>query len=229
MSISETVEPLHTKSIIDIHKGIKNTFDIFEKEAATRGNCEDMLKRLELQLTCLNLFTLEGDDAESRDELVKQVTATIETLKTGINRKQTEQEWWDSKEVIDANQKSVKYDTSTPTGYLLSGKEVFEKMSLVQFAESGYCKVMELKGWGDHYEVVEMFNEIYPRMGMSRLKSIHHESRIRMAENFKKDCMNKHVPYNRSLCEKYGMMYIGDTATATISVNQAQQQEEQQA
>jgi len=223
-----TEKPLHTKSIIDIHKGIKNTFDLFEKEAATKGNCEDMLKRLELQLACLNMFSVEGDDADSKDELVEQVTATIETLKTGVDRKPTEQEWWDSKEVIDGNQPSVKYDTSTPTGYLLAGKDVFERMSLVQFAESGYCKAMEMKGWGNHYEVVEMFNEFYPRMGMSRLKAIHQQSRNRMAETFKNDCRAKHFPYSRELCQKYGLAYLPDTSTATISVNQTQQEQELQ-
>ena len=82
----------HSKGAVDIHKGIKNTYDMFEKEAATKGNCEDMLKRLELQVACLNLFPLEGDEVEARNELVEYVNGTINTLKSGIDRKPTDQE-----------------------------------------------------------------------------------------------------------------------------------------
>jgi hypothetical protein len=142
-----------------------------------------MLKRLELQLCCLKLFNVtDDDDAQVISDLVNQVEATIETLKTGINKKLTDQEWWDSQPIIDGNKPKTNYDTNTPTGFLLGLKDVFEKMTLTEFATSGYCKIMEQKGWGDHYDVVEKFNEFYPRINPARLHQIHVESRARMKD-----------------------------------------------
>ena len=144
--------------------------------------------------------------------LTSHINDTIETLKTGFEEGHTI-------EVIDVNEKVVKYDTSTPTGFLLANKDVFDKMTLVDFANSGYCKVMEMKGWGDHYDCVEHFNEVYPRMGMARLKAIHQNSRLSMAQFLKDECKRQGVPYTRAICQENGVAYLDDnTTTATVTV-----------
>lgn len=132
----------HTKVLIDLGNAIKNTFESFRKEAATRGNCSDMKRRLEFQLACLDLLEVTGEDAAAKAELEEQVKATIETLKTGVERERTEKEYWDSKPVIDGDKARTHYDTSTPTGFLLEHRDVFENMSLIEFSHSGYCKIM---------------------------------------------------------------------------------------